>query len=230
MAGIAYPNCSFRHLHKRHACAGRDFAQGCYDCWTQWHPRHSPLGFGEAFRVARNNDARCAGRGFRRAKCADPVVDLTLEGIDLDETVDSQPPKKWPMPLPTARLGISCRSAKGGANGPQFAPLKTQLRISTKAARQNPLWPPVSLVPPRGRVPRRRSFVVAAWWGDLPCRLPNPLGSVCQPAWRSRFCRRPWHWSPCQSRSAALPILEMRWLMNDNYNARPTTIRIPDQI
>ena len=47
-------------------------------------------------------------------------------------------PKKCPIPLPTLWVGISisCRRVNGGANGPQFAPLKTQLNISTMTAKQ----------------------------------------------------------------------------------------------
>ena len=45
-------------------------------------------------------------------------------------------PKKWPIPLPTLRLGsASCRT-NDGANGPKLAPLSTQESMSTIAPKQ----------------------------------------------------------------------------------------------
>jgi hypothetical protein len=40
------------------------------------------------------------------------------------------------MPFPTLRVGISFRRAKGIAKGPQFAPLRTQLNMSTMMPKQ----------------------------------------------------------------------------------------------
>jgi len=69
-----------------------------------------------------------AGLVFRNTSIHSSI--LFLNSVTSMKPSISMAPKKWPIPLPTLRAGISWRSANGGAKGPQLAPLKTEVRIS----------------------------------------------------------------------------------------------------
>lgn len=90
--------------------------------------------FGFAFWIAGDEWAVGAGRGLRGPKNADVVVDLALERICIDETIDAHGSEEMADAFPTLRSGISWRSANGGANGPQFAPPSTPQSTSTMTA------------------------------------------------------------------------------------------------
>src|SRR5882672_3916979 len=110
-------------------------AQVFDDGHDEWDPFFAAQFFGFAFGIAGNQRAGGAGGWFGGAEDADVVIDLALEGIRVNETVDAHGAEEMADALPTLRFGISWRRAKGGAKGPQLAPLSTPLNMSTMMAR-----------------------------------------------------------------------------------------------
>src|ERR1700682_367631 len=97
-------NPSRKPLLERDAGSLGDVAQLLNDRQNQRDAIFAAPFFRFAFRVAGQEGSMGAGSGFGSAKDADVIVNLTLEGIPVDETVDLQRPKEMSDSVADAAL------------------------------------------------------------------------------------------------------------------------------
>ena len=102
------------------SCLSRDIQQIVNHRFDQRYPFFAPDRFGFSFGIAGDQRAVGARRWFGFSENMNPVVDLFFEFVFVDEAVDLQAPKKWPMPLPTLRSGISWRARRAGRRVPNW--------------------------------------------------------------------------------------------------------------
>src|SRR5882724_8025246 len=74
------------------------------------------------FRISRNQRAGRAGCGFRRTKDPDVVVNLTFEGINVNEAVDPNCPKEMTDSLTNTPLRHIVIDRERRCEGPPISP------------------------------------------------------------------------------------------------------------